>query len=100
MVYYNHITKLVCLLSIFCFASILVISIIGSYGLAYGQGNTEFTATLSGKEVVPSVNTGGTGIANFEVNWTTLIFFAGLFIVVGILEWLFKLHQVIPYCKQ
>src|SRR5688500_2220155 len=72
MVYYNTTTKLVCLLSIFCFATILVISIIGSYGLAYGQGNTEFTATLSGKEVVPPVNTDGTGVANFEVSQNTV----------------------------
>ena len=49
------------------FGSILMIAGIHLYGLAYAQGNLEFTATLSGKEVVPPVKTGGTGMANFEV---------------------------------
>jgi hypothetical protein len=72
MVYYNNMTKLVCVLSIFCFASILVISSTDNYSLAYAQGNTEFTAKLSGKEVVPPVKTDGTGIANFEVSQSSL----------------------------
>ena len=54
------------------FGSILMIAGIHLYGLAYAQGNLGFTATLSGKEVVPSVNTGGTGIANFEVSENSL----------------------------
>ena len=42
-------------------------SAIGHYGYAYAQGKPDFIATLTGKEVVPPVNTTGTGIANFEV---------------------------------
>lgn len=50
------------------FGSILTISGINMYELTYAQGNSSFTATLSGKEVVPPVETGGTGMANFEVS--------------------------------
>ena len=50
------------------FGSILTIAGINMYELAYAQGNSSFTATLSGKEVVPPVKTGGTGMANFEVS--------------------------------
>ena len=50
------------------FGSILTIVGINLYGLADAQGNPIFTATLSGKEVVPPVETGGTGMANFEVS--------------------------------
>ena len=50
------------------FGSILTIVGINLYGLAYAQGNPSFTATLSGKEVVPPVETGGSGMANFEVS--------------------------------
>jgi hypothetical protein len=53
---------------ILIFGSILMIAGINQYGLADAQGNTSFTATLSGKEVVPPVETGGTGMANFEVS--------------------------------
>ena len=54
------------------FGSILMIAGIHLYGLAYAQGNLGFTATLSGKEVVPPVKTGGTGISNFEVSAQSL----------------------------
>ncbi len=50
------------------FGSIITIAVINMYELAYAQGNSSFTATLSGKEVVPPVETGGTGMANFEVS--------------------------------
>ena len=50
------------------FGSILMIAGIHLYGLAYAQVNLGFTATLSGKEVVPPVKTGGTGMTNFEVS--------------------------------
>lgn len=50
------------------FGSILTIAGINMYELAYAQGNSSFTATLSGKEVVPPVETGGTGMTNFEVS--------------------------------
>ena len=48
--------------------SSLTISGINMYELVYAQDNSSFTATLSGKEVVPAVETGGTGMANFEVS--------------------------------
>ena len=54
------------------FGSVLMMSGIHLYGLAYAQGNLGFTATLSGKEVVPPVKTGGTGMANFEVSENSL----------------------------
>ena len=50
------------------FGSILTIAGINMYELAYAQGDSSFTATLSGKEVLPPVETGGTGMANFEVS--------------------------------
>jgi hypothetical protein len=50
------------------FGSILTIVGINLYGLADAQVNPSFTATLSGKEVVPPVETAGTGMANFEVS--------------------------------
>src|SRR5688572_25242488 len=53
---------------IIIFGSILTIAGINLYELAYAQGNSILTATLSGKEVVPPVSTGGTGMANFEVS--------------------------------
>jgi len=53
---------------IIIFGSILTIAGINMYELAYAQGNSSFTATLSGKEVVPPVETGGTGMTNFEVS--------------------------------
>ena len=54
------------------FGSILMIAGMHLYGLAYAQGNLGFTATLSVKEVVPPVKTGGTGMANFEVSENSL----------------------------
>lgn len=53
---------------IIIFGSILTIAGINLYEIAYAQGNSSLTATLSGKEVVPPVETGGTGMANFEVS--------------------------------
>src|ERR671910_3321606 len=53
-------------------SSVLILSSIDNYGLAYAQENTEFTATLSGKEVIPPVKTDGTGVANFEVSQSSL----------------------------
>jgi CHRD domain len=53
---------------IIIFGSILTIAGINLSELAYAQGNPSLTATLSGKEVVPPVETGGTGVANFEVS--------------------------------
>ena len=73
MVYYDNMKKIIFIGSLFIFASVLMISTIGNnYGLTQAQGNTEFTATLSGKEVVPPVKTDGTGVANFEVSQNSL----------------------------
>src|SRR5688500_19668587 len=54
-------------------SAVLILSVIGNYGSAHAQENTEFTATLSGKEVIPPVKTDGTGIANFEVGEKNLL---------------------------
>lgn len=72
MVYYDTMKKIIFIESIFIIASVLVISAIDNYSSAYAQGNTDFTATLSGKEVVPPVKTEGTGVANFEVSQNSL----------------------------
>ena len=72
MVYYDNMKKIIFNGYIFIFASVLLISAIVNYGLAHAQGNTEYTATLSGKEVVPPVKTDGTGVANFEVSQSSL----------------------------
>jgi hypothetical protein len=48
-------------------SAVLILCAIGNYASAYAQENNEFTATLSGREVIPPVKTDGTGIANFEV---------------------------------
>ena len=59
--------------SIFIIASaVLVTSVIDNYSLAYAQGTTDFTATLSGKEVVPPVKTSATGVANFDATQNSL----------------------------
>lgn len=55
-------------------SAVLILSAIDNYGSAYAQENTEFTATLSGKEVIPPVITDGTGIANFEVGENSLYY--------------------------
>ena len=55
-------------------SAVLILSAIDNYGSAYAQENTEFTATLSGKEVIPPVKTDGTGIANFEVGENSLYY--------------------------
>ena len=67
MIYYKNPDKIIFIGYIFIFATIFLISAIGHYGYAYAQGKPDFIATLGGKEVVPPVNTTGTGIANFEI---------------------------------
>ncbi len=61
------------------FGSILMIAGIQLYGLAYAQGDLGFTTTLSGKEVVPPVKTGGTGMANFEVSDNSISYQINIF---------------------
>ena len=72
MIYYHDMKKKIFIGSIFIIASVLVTSAIDNYSLAYAQGTTDFTSTLSGKEVVPPVKTDGTGVANFEVSQSSL----------------------------
>ena len=67
MIYYKNPDKIIFIGYIFIFATIFLISAIDHYGYAYAQGKPDFIATLAGKEVVPPVNTTGTGIANFEI---------------------------------
>jgi hypothetical protein len=74
MVYYDSMNKNIFIGSIFIFASVLMISTINNndYSSAYAQGNTEFTATLSGKDVVPSVKTSATGVTSFDATQNSL----------------------------
>jgi hypothetical protein len=72
MVYYDTMKKIIFIESILIITFVLMISAIDNYNLVYAQGNTDFTATLSGKEVVPPVKTEGTGVANFEVSQNSL----------------------------
>lgn len=55
-------------------SAVFILSAIDNYGSAYAQENTEFTATLSGKEVIPPVKTDGTGIANFQAGENLLYY--------------------------
>lgn len=69
--YYHKKKKSFVFTIIFFAVSAFIISSIGNYVSAYAQGDTaaeEFTATLSGKEVVPPVKTEGTGVATFEIS--------------------------------
>jgi hypothetical protein len=73
MIYCDNMKKIIFIGSVFIFASVIVISTIGNnYVLAYAQGNTEFTATLSGKDLVPPVTTDATGVANFDASQNSL----------------------------
>src|SRR5215210_8044505 len=77
MIKKNYMYKIYIIGSNFIFSPVLILSallilVIGNYGSAHAQENTEFTATLSGKEVIPPVPTDGTGIANFEVGENSL----------------------------
>lgn len=67
MIYHINLNKIIFIGCVFIFATIYLMSAIGHYGYAYAQGKPDFIATLTGKEVVPPVETAGTGIANFEV---------------------------------
>ena len=68
MIKKNHMDEIFVFGSIFILSAVLVISTIGNYDSVYAQENTnDFTATLSGKQVIPPVKTDGTGTANFEV---------------------------------
>src|SRR6187200_1983377 len=60
--------------SIFILSKVLLLYGLGNSESVYAQKNTDFTATLSGKEVIPSVKTDGTGIANFEVGKNSLYY--------------------------
>lgn len=70
----KYINKIFVFGSIFILSAVLVISTIGNYDSLYAQENTDFTATLSGKQVIPPVKTDGTGIANFEVGENSLYY--------------------------
>src|SRR5688572_3384597 len=71
----KYINKIFVFGSIFILSAVLVISTIGNYDSVYAQENSnDFTATLSGKQVIPLVETDGTGIANFEVGENSLYY--------------------------
>lgn len=68
MIHYQTMNNILfaCCISIFAF--IYLMSGIEHYGSVYAQGNPDFIATLSGKEVVPPVTTTGTGVAQFVIS--------------------------------
>ena len=68
MRHYQNRNKILFAWCISFFAFIYIMSEIDYYGSAYAQGNPDFIATLSGKEVVPPVKTTGTGVAQFVVS--------------------------------
>jgi hypothetical protein len=53
-------------------AFVIVFSALSNFNSVYAQGNAEFTASLSGKEVVPPVETDGTGTTNIEISPNSL----------------------------
>ena len=48
--------------------SIIVIALVATPISSYAQQQSNFVATLSGKDMVPSVNTPATGVARFHIN--------------------------------
>src|SRR5215210_8145268 len=74
MIEKNYMYKIYMIGSNFILSPVLILSVIGNYGSAYAQENTDFTATLSGKEVIPPVKTDGTGIVNFELSKNSLYY--------------------------
>jgi CHRD domain len=51
---------------------VLVFSTLSNSNSISAQGNSKFTATLSGQEVVPPVKTDGTGTTNIEISPNSL----------------------------
>ena len=70
----DDMTKFFMIGSVFILSSVLLLYGVGTSESVYAQENTDFTATLSGKEVIPPVKTDGTGIANFEVGKNSLYY--------------------------
>ena len=67
-----NLKKMIFVGNIFVLTFVIVFSALSNFNPLYAQGNTEFTATLSGKEVVPPVETDGTGTANIEISPNSL----------------------------
>lgn len=74
MIKKNYMDKIYMIGSNFILSALFILYAIDNYGSAYAQENTEFTATLSGKEVIPPVKTDGTGIANFQAGENLLYY--------------------------
>lgn len=70
----DDMTKFFMIGSVFILSSVLLLYGVCTSESVYAQENTDFTATLSGKEVIPPVKTDGTGIANFEVGKNSLYY--------------------------
>ena len=67
-----NLKKMIFVGSISVLAFVIVFSALSNFNPVYAQGNAEFTATLSGKEVVPPVETDGTGTTNIEISPNSL----------------------------
>lgn len=74
MIKKNYMDKIYMIGSNIILSALFILYAIDNYGSAYAQENTEFTATLSGKEVIPPVKTDGTGIANFQAGENLLYY--------------------------
>ena len=74
MAQYQNMNNILFAYCISIFVFIYLMSVIDQYGSAYAQGNPDFIATLSGKEVVPPVKTAGTGVANFVISNTSIYY--------------------------
>jgi CHRD domain len=74
MTHYQNMNKIFFAWCISFFAFISLMLGIDHYSSAYAQGNPDFIATLSGKEVVPPVKTAGTGVANFVISNTSIYY--------------------------
>ena len=68
MTHYQNMNNILFAWCISIFVFIYLMAVIDQYGSAYAQGNPDFIATLSGKEVVPPVTTTGTGEAYFVIS--------------------------------
>jgi hypothetical protein len=74
MAHYQNMNNILLAWCISIFAFIYLMSGIDHYGSVYAQGKPDFIATLSGKEVIPPVETTGTGVAHFVISNTSIYY--------------------------
>jgi hypothetical protein len=67
-----NLKKMIFVGNIFVITFVIVFSALSNFNPIYAQGNSEFKAGLSGNEVVPPVETDGTGTTNIEITPNSL----------------------------